>query len=79
MIVEIHPIVNCCKQFRFGCEHVPVVVFMFEARPQRFGAGVVPTDTGGAHRAAQPMQSTGQRQIVRGVLAAAIRVKPDPA
>ena len=36
MIVEMHPIVNCCNQFRFRCEHVPVIVLMFETRPQRF-------------------------------------------
>ena len=42
MIVELHPIVNCCNQFHLRSESVPVVVLVLEGRPQRFGAGVVP-------------------------------------
>src|SRR6478609_2244047 len=68
MIVEIHPIVNCCNQFRFRREYVPVVVLVLERRPQRFRSGVIPTDPSGAHRAAQPVLPTGDRHVVGGVL-----------
>jgi DNA-binding CsgD family transcriptional regulator len=53
IVVEVHLLVNCCNDFRLSSESVAVVILVFERRPQRFRATVVPTDPGGTHRSAQ--------------------------
>src|SRR5260370_30070936 len=53
IVVEVYPFVNCCNEFRRCSENVAVVVLVFERRPQRFRATVVPTYPGGTHRTTQ--------------------------
>lgn len=74
-VVEVDPVVDCGNEFGSCRECVPVVVFVLEARPERFGRAVVPADSGRAHGSAQPVPETGSRGQVRGVFPAAIRVQ----
>ena len=66
IVVEIYPFVNCCNEFCFCRESVAVIVFVFERRPQRFRAAVVP-DPSGAHRSAQTGISAASWAIARAV------------
>lgn len=67
-VVEMHPPVHGCNEFRCSSEGVVVVVLVFERRPQRFGADVVPADPGGTHRSTRAGISARGGHRRRGVL-----------
>src|ERR1700687_4775041 len=75
IVVVIHPIVNSCNKFGSRGIGVAVVAFVFERRPQRFGAGVVPALTGSPHRAAQPVPGARGSHVGGGGLAAPVRMQ----
>ena len=62
-----------------GWELLTVNELNFERTIRRFREGIVVTNTGPSHRLANIQALQHVRELVRGVITASVRVKPDPA
>ena len=74
-IIIHHPPVNSQIQLSPGGECVTIVVFMFEGRPERFRACIIPTDAGPAHGLAEPRFLAFIRHVPAGILSTPIGMK----
>src|SRR5690606_34617905 len=77
-VVEDDPAVNCSNKIRLRGVDVPIVFFVLERRPERFGWTVVPTYPGRTHRPAQPVPEARGRGQMGGVFPASVRMQDRP-
>src|SRR5664280_1700657 len=71
-IIIHHPPVNSQIQLSPGGECVTIVVFMFEGRPERFRARIIPTDASPTHGLAEPRFLAFIRHVPAGILSTPI-------